>query len=472
MPDLTAVADFLTKALAVAVVLGLCLMFHEAGHFLVAKLCRMRVFDFAFGFGPVLLSHTSGETKYSLRLIPFGAFVRIAGMEPGEADVENGFHSRPRWQGALVIFAGPLMNVVLAVLLFTSVIHVQGLPVSGERGLLVSALLPDGAASAAGVKVGDRITALDGNRDSLAVADVRPDSPAARAGLKDQMRILQVGDDAVAMPVDILAHVLKGDDTLALRCADSNAKSLSDVAQLVQLPTKGLPPPPSEGGAKAADYCRDVLGVTFEGLDNQAVIAYVSDRPSASVALTVMRDGHEVTLPVTPKPTWERMAEVTETKQLTVPHRQVGRMGVILGFARRPVGIREAIVVGAATSAGTVLQAVDTFRAIIRGRVSAESASGPVGIMVMSADTVKKGWGDLFDFCGMISVSLAVVNLFPIPPFDGFHIVLLGYEAIIRRRIEAKRQVAIMIGGFVLVVALLIVLTYKDIWNKIVYGST
>jgi regulator of sigma E protease len=146
-------------------------------------------------------------------------------------------------------------------------------------------------------------------------------------------------------------------------------------------------------------------------------------------------------------------------------------MGVILGFTRRPVGLGEAVVVGAVTSAGTVVQAVEIFRAMIRGRVSAESASGPVGIMAMSAETVQKGWGELLQFCGMISVSLAVVNLFPIPPFDGFHIVLLGYESLIRRRIEAKRQVAFMIGGFVFVVALFVLLTYKDIFNWIRYGT-
>ena len=461
----------ITKVLAIAIVLGLCLMFHEAGHFLVAKLFRMRVFDFAFGLGPALFSRTCGETKYSVRLIPFGAFVRIAGMEPGEADVENGFHSRPRWQGASVIFAGPLMNVILAVLLFTCVVYREGLPFAGERGLLVTGLIADGGAMVAGVQVGDRITALDGNRQSLEVTEVRPDSPAARAGLKAQMRILQVGDDAVATPADICARLRKGDDPLALRCADANAKSLSDIAQIIALPTKELPPAPAEGGAKAAAYCRDVLGIACDGLDNQAVIAYVSDRPDKSVALTVMRDGREVTLSVTPKATWERMAEVTEAKTLTVPHRQVGRIGVVLGFSRRPVGVREAIAIGAVTSVSTVAQAVDTFRAMIRGRVSAESASGPVAIMAMSAETVQKGWGELFQFCGMISVSLAVVNLFPIPPFDGFHIVLLGYESIIRRRIDAKHQSALMIGGFVFVVALFIVLTYKDIWNLIRYGS-
>ncbi len=96
------------------VVLGLCIYAHELGHFAVAKLSGMHVREFAFGLGPVLWGFKRGETKYTIRAIPFGGLNDIAGMEPGQRDVERGFYTRPRWMGALTIVAGVFMNVVLA----------------------------------------------------------------------------------------------------------------------------------------------------------------------------------------------------------------------------------------------------------------------------------------------------------------------------------------------------------------------
>lgn len=149
--------------LVAVVVLGLLMAAHEGGHFVAARRAGIRVHEFAIGFGPPLYRRRVGETFYSLRAIPWGAFVRIAGMEPAERDDPRGFARRPLSARAGVISAGPLMNLLLAVVLFTFIFGVLGVQ---RATLAVAEVVPGKPADRAGLRAGDRIVAVEGRRVS------------------------------------------------------------------------------------------------------------------------------------------------------------------------------------------------------------------------------------------------------------------------------------------------------------------
>lgn len=157
--------------LAVIFVFGLLVMVHEFGHYILARLNGIKVMEFAFGFGPKIVGFKGKETDYSLRLVPLGGFVRLYGMDP-ETD-ENGVQtlastSDPRsysnkkiWQRMSVIAAGPIMNLVLAILLFMIVFAYYGIPTSGS-GNSVGSLIDGKPAQSAGIQPGDKIISVDG----------------------------------------------------------------------------------------------------------------------------------------------------------------------------------------------------------------------------------------------------------------------------------------------------------------------
>lgn len=144
-------------------VFGLLIFFHEAGHFLVAKLVGIKVHEFSLGFGPKLVSIPRGETSYSLRFFPLGGFVRMAGMDPEDKDVPpgRGFRDKTVPQRAAVIFAGPFMNFLLASLLLAVIFAFEGIPVPTTE---IVQVLPDRPAAEAGMKAGDRVVAIEGRK--------------------------------------------------------------------------------------------------------------------------------------------------------------------------------------------------------------------------------------------------------------------------------------------------------------------
>ena len=151
----------MTTFWASILVFGMLIFFHELGHFAIAKLVGIKVHEFSLGFGPKLVGFSRADTDYNLRLFPLGGFVRMAGMDPEEEEIEDGsgFGEKSVLQRVSVIFAGPLMNFVLAALLLASIFVFHGVPVYSTK---IEEVLPDKPAAQAGFQAGDRIVAIDG----------------------------------------------------------------------------------------------------------------------------------------------------------------------------------------------------------------------------------------------------------------------------------------------------------------------
>lgn len=144
--------------LAIVLIFGAAIIFHEAGHFLVAKLGKIRVHEFAIGLGPVLVALRRGDTQYSLRAVPVGGMVRVAGME-GEEDLPDGFNKKPMGTRIGVIAAGPVMNIVLAAVIFMLTYTVLGRPVAITP--VIGRVISGKPAAVAGLRPGDRFVSVN-----------------------------------------------------------------------------------------------------------------------------------------------------------------------------------------------------------------------------------------------------------------------------------------------------------------------
>ncbi|AQS59350.1 RIP metalloprotease RseP [Desulforamulus ferrireducens] len=149
--------------IASVVVFGMLIFFHELGHFLVAKRVGIMVHEFSLGFGPKVFGFHRGETRYNLRLLPLGGFVRMAGMDPNEQEdegipIEKTFNHKTAMQRAAVIIAGPLMNFILAAVLFAAILMLQGVP---STTTVVGEVIAGSPAEKAGLQIGDQIKAVN-----------------------------------------------------------------------------------------------------------------------------------------------------------------------------------------------------------------------------------------------------------------------------------------------------------------------
>ena len=156
---------FIETAIALVLIFAVLVLFHEFGHFAAARLVGMRVEEFAFGFGPKMITlFKRGDTEYTLHPIPLGGFCKIAGMEPDEQDIPDGFQAQAIWKRALVIFAGPFMSFVLAVLVFVSLGVYWGFPDFAKVQNRVGAVNPQTEAYRMNLRAGDRILEINGAR--------------------------------------------------------------------------------------------------------------------------------------------------------------------------------------------------------------------------------------------------------------------------------------------------------------------
>ncbi len=457
-----------TGIIAIIIVLGACVFFHELGHFAVAKIIGMRVHEFAMGFGYRLLGFTIGETDYRVNLVPLGGYVRIAGMEPGAEPEERGFYMYPRWKGATVLLAGSFMNVVLAALAFIAVALAAGLPVFPGNRVEITRVIPNSPAREAGIRAGDEIIAIDGMKHSLLIADVEPDGVAQELNLSRYDRFHRINGDEVDTVLDLVQAMIEG-----YPVAEADMVRFSEDGAPEARETVALHMPddlPSEvSAAEAGPLLEDALDLTLVRMGTQEALAYISARPEQEITLTILRDGDQMELSVVPAQEWARVP-VQENGRMTSAHQQVGRIGVVLGAPTRPAGGLEAVSHGIRGSVGAVAMVVEGIAMMIRRQVALEAA-GPVGIAAMTADRARIGWTAVASLGGIISANLAVINLFPIPPFDGFRIVLLGVEGVLRRRVSERVELGLTIAGVALLLGLFLIITFRDIFHLVLFQT-
>ena len=461
--------------LAAVFVLGTAVFVHELGHFLSAKLSRMRVEEFAFGFGPALLSLRRRDTAYSIRAVPFGGFVRIAGMEPGEESlsVERGFYARPRYQQLSVLFAGPAMNIALGAAVFIVIFSVWGLVIGEISPPLIDRVIADSAAAQSGIRPGDQVEAVDGQAEGMRVASVRPGSPAAQAGLRAGDRIWETGETNLSVPSDLAKAVAKAPGpsvTLQVQHQrvhpKTGARGYESKVLAPQLPV----PPQRDPDGRAPDL-EALWGLRFQPLAPTDLAIYIQQRPGEPLRFAVRRQsGARDELTVVPETVSMREAYQTEDGKETIRWVKAGRIGVVFQGQRRHPGLAEAAWIGVTDSVGFLRTIVVGFWAMATGKTAVQVA-GPLGMMAMAAESAKLGLEAVLEFLGLISINLAIVNLLPLPITDGGRALIVAYEGLVRRRVGRKQEIWLVAGGVAVVVVLAISITLQDIINLARHGS-
>jgi len=426
----------LTTLLSFIAVLGIIIFFHEFGHFITAKAFGMRVFIFSFGFGRRLFGFKWGDTDCRVSLVPLGGYVKLEG-EPEDHISEDtamlgdgrDFTSRPRWQRFIVYLAGPIFNGILAIAVFTGLFMVgYGVDAVLRDRPVIGAVQPASPAEAAGLLAGDEILAIDAApkkdwEDVLVAIAIRPD------------RAIQL-------------HVRRGteekDFTVRSKVVAQGAGQIG-VSPLVRVGQVTPGKPAERAGLKPEDGILTVAGkpVTSFG-DIPALLASAGGGP---VPIRLVRDGAFLDVSVTPE---DGLIGITNTRT-TTSHR---------------LGLFPAIKEAHAATWNLVRQTFQILGGLITASISPKAAlAGPLGIAKASGDAARSNApiAALMFLVATLSVSVGILNLFPLPPLDGGHLAVLAAEGVIRRDLSLRVKSWIMNAGAMVLFLLIGLVLYSDL---------
>lgn len=430
---------FFTDILSFLFALGIIIFVHEAGHLLVAKAFGVRVLTFSLGFGKRIWGFKPGETEYRVSVLPLGGYVRLGGENLEEATGDpREFLSKPRWQRILVYLAGPLMNVLLAIVLFSSLFMV-GIEVPNLPSIpsLVGAIEPGSSAATAGLKRGDRIVAVAGEpvsrwQDVAFALMTSPDRPTALTVERDGRTF-----EATVTPVRDPQYEI----------GDWAGISPSVRPHIIKVTNN----PAAAAGFRVGDEIRAVDGRPIA--DEKDFISYIEKHPAQRIEIEVARQGRILTLPVTPR-----------------LDGRVGRIGVGVGFYQR-YGPGRAVVESLRYNAQIVRETFRVLGKIFTREISAKGAlAGPIEIAKQSGEAARVGFKHLLHLMGFISISIAILNLLPIPILDGGQIFILMIEGVIRRDLSLRLKEVISQVGFVMILLLMVMVIWFDISKRIPEG--
>lgn len=343
------------------VVLGVLIFFHELGHFLVAKYFNVKVLKFALGFGPKLVWKNVGETEYSIRAVPLGGYVKMLGEDPEEEenqdlspeDFQRAFNNQHVLKRIAIAAAGPIFNLILALLLFWLLYWTAGAYVSIPE---IGQVTPDSPAMRAGLQKGDLIVSLQGRE------------------IKDWSEIREIVQDNAGIPLQV--SVKRGDEVLSFTVVPEEVKQEVFGQEI-----------------KSA-----LIGIVSSGKGKQLVFG-----PVGAFQRALMETGD-----------W------------------INRICLVI--------VR-----------------------LFQGRLSLKLLGGPLMIGQMTGEMAQQSFSLLIPFTAVISVNLAVINIFPIPILDGGLIIFFLLELLIGKPVSIRKRELAQKVGLVLLVFLMLLVTYNDL---------
>ena len=437
--------DFLVSAVAFIVLVGVMVVVHEFGHFLVAKLCGVRVEAFSVGFGPRLFGIQYGDTDYKVCLLPLGGFVKMTGENPGDEQVSEdpgAFMNHPRWQRMLIGVAGPVFNFMLAFVLMLFYFNFIN-EVPDIRTTKIEWVTPGSAADQAGLKPGDVIAAFN----QTANPDYQKFHDLVGENTNKTVPVTVNRDGAV-----IQTHIHLPGNIDAMRDDLSKAGIFVEYTQSpIKIDQVSANSPAQNAGLQSGDKIVSVDGHAFHTVF--PLVDYMQSGKGAPVNLAIERKG--VMLP-----------------PITV-HPYVQEGGWRLGFLpdlpgevpvrTEPMSFSSAVKESRDFCAQGSLLIVNVLKKVLTHQVSVKQLSGPVGIAVAAGQAVKERyWLAKFDLAAGISLNLGILNLLPFPILDGGLILLLMIESIMRRDISMIVKERIYQAAFVVLVAFFAFIMFND----------
>lgn len=439
----------LITILAFLFILAFSITIHEFGHFLTAKLFRIPVEKFSLGYGPPLIRMKIGETDFRIAYFPFGGYVKIAGEEeptlkpldtegtelndplkPLKEDSDRevkGFYDAPIYKRVMIVLAGPVFNIISAVIVF--------MVIAGAYGLLVNPFM----------KIA-----------------VEPGSEAARAGLMTNDSIVTVSGIAVK-DWDELLDVFTAQDgqVVTIGYIRDNARYEQEVR--VALDSLGMSPivppvlgtlklngPAQQAGMRPGVRVIQIEGRRIETWDQMIEVI----RRSRGIPLDFTWDdrGEIKRAQITPATFYDPLSQDT-----------VGQIGAIMPLQRRHLSFTGVVSFSVRRSGEVLWLTVKTLYQLVVGRISRRALGGPIAIAQLSGESARWGFESLLGLLAIISINLGLVNLFPIPALDGGHVVIALVEAARRKRFSARTRLIIQQIGYALILLLIVYVTFNDI---------
>jgi regulator of sigma E protease len=434
------------------VVLGILVAFHELGHFLAARWVGVKVLKFSLGFGPKLFGRQVGETEYLVSAIPLGGYVKLFGEDEAEAitpeDRRRSFVHQNLWGKVLIVAAGPGFNFILAYLIFAAWLSTgYTLPVPSFKDIapVLEAVAPDSPAAKAGLMVGDQIKKIDG-RDIATRVELM-DAAAKGKGASLTLEILRDGrmQTLTVTPVAAAAQGQRSEEA-------SYYLGIEEIPPVVNEVVPGKPA--AAAGFKEGDRVLSIDGALIHTWTQMT--ALVKDNPGKTLQVDVLRDGHRVSLSVTP------VAETTTVNGQSV---QVGKIGIagpdrsLMKSATPLAAVYNGLE---ATWKWTELTIVGLYKMIV-GDISSKNIGGPLTIAKISGEAAAQGPANVIFLIALLSINLGVLNLLPIPILDGGHLLFFLIEGILRKPLgERQRELAQQVG-LVLLVGVMIFAFWNDL---------
>ncbi len=453
---LSQVFSWTLSGLAFLFVLSVVVFFHELGHFLVARWCGVTVTTFSIGFGRELGGfYDRHGTRWRIAAIPLGGYVKFlddanAASAPGTAEplppekAAGAFHTKPVWQRALVVAAGPLANFLIAALIYTAVNATYGVSMVTAR---VDEVVPGMAAEKAGIKPGDLITEIDGW--SIETLDDVVRIVTASSGRTLKITVDRDGQpQTFSVQPDMRDH--KDDLGVTVRLGDIGIRKSLPARIGAVMPDS----PAAKAGFSAGDIITAIDGARVGSFDD--VIAMVGPAAGKTLAVTVDRKGAQQTISVVPE------AKTTTNPDGTTVEK--GRIGVA---PDRPepvaVSFLESARLGVRETYANIVQTITGIADIVTQRQSADQVGGPILMAEVTARVVEMGWEPLLRWTALISANIGLLNLLPIPVLDGGHLVFYAIEAIRRRPLSQRVQEIGFQVGIALVLMLVVFVNLNDL---------
>ena len=438
----------MTTVIQLLLVLGLMVLVHEFGHFIVAKWCGVRVETFAIGFGKRVIGFRRGETDYQINILPLGGYVKMAGEIPGE-EVSNDpgeLNNHPRWQRMLIALAGPVANFILAFGLMIGICMVHYEVNEYQSGPAVTDYISPGSPVAAtGMQAGDTIVNFKGienpNWDDV--------FNEAALNLNRSVPIAYVHDGNrvnTSLTVSTTATAPDNFDPFSLGFVPKMQTTPVEVSALV------AGTPAEHAGLKPGDQIVTIDRVPVHSVNS--LLAYLQDQKGKPAILDVLRSGEHVGIPITP--TLSDVGDGTKAYRLGFE------------FVPPPIKIERLSFAKSAKIAYSFNKKssrliVDVLKGMFQRHISVKSLSGPIGIAQVVHQAAKLGWMPLVQTMAGISINLGVFNLMPFPILDGGMIFLLIIESIFRRDLPMPIKERIYQVAFVCILLFAAMVIFNDI---------
>ena len=414
--------SFLITALKIIFVLGFLILIHEAGHFFVARICRVLVNEFSIGFGPVIWKKQGKQTKYTLRLIPLGGFVNLEGEEE-RSEKEGSYSNASIPKRIAIILAGGLVNIVFALIVYFILMFC----VNNHTSLVVESTIHQYAAQISGIEQGDKILKIDG-KNIYTKSDI--DKIMKESNGEEMVITIKRNSEQKEILLTPTKQEYKNTG-IYLKSASSGENTKIITVEAGSSAEKS--------GIKAND---EILKINGLEVQNQTKILEIINEKENEILKFTLKRGNE---------------------QLEVELKPETHYNYYLGiyFAKAENNFINNVYYSFFETKDFMFSIFDNLKMLFTGKVRVDQFMGPVGISEVVAKTNKIA--DFVNILALISLSLGVTNLLPIPALDGGKFLLLVVEAIRGKKLSEKTEINLQLIGFAFLITLSLYITYHDI---------